>query len=173
MVAGPIQVIPPGLLGFLQLKSLGQNPDALLTDYRPTIEMRDWLFEANAENVFGGLSVATGGDTSAFFSPLAMVVPANEYWWVLNYTVTSALLVAGDTVHMLDCIFANPILGTQNVFQLSQQTPRDITGINRFARVHTGGFFVPPGSELGFGYTVTAAVTVAFTGFLRFLRLPI
>jgi len=178
-----IQVIPPGLLGYFNIKRNGINPDTLVGQYSPSIEMRDWLFHAGAENWItsrnGGVTPTIGlGPGPAvlgfkgFVTPI--IVPEGEWWYVHDFTVTTeSTLVATDTVSF--CVgYANP----QNApFTFCIQGDRQplITGAatGRSGFSHAHNFFVPPGSSLGFLLVANdTASTVDYFGYLRFTPLP-
>jgi hypothetical protein len=98
---GPVQVIPPGLMGYFNLKNHGQNPDVLQGFYQPVLESRDWLLAANLEQVQGYRELGTGTFVN-FFSPpqpngQPIVVPPNEFWFVWDI-IFHVVLGAGDVV---------------------------------------------------------------------------
>jgi len=179
-LSGPVQVIPPGLLGFLQIKSLGENPDALNTEYQPTIEVFPWLMEARAVDwtqdrgggTPAGVALATGLTGARAFSPNALVVPSNEMWWVEEYTI-NAVIAVGDAAYF-SCGLINPRLGVVNQYMLGDPSTIFDAGIALSAYARARGFFAPPGSELVILVSANdTATTVAYTGYVRFTPLPV
>jgi hypothetical protein len=174
-MAGPIQVIPRGLLGMLQLKSGGNNPSQLNETVQPVIDLYPQYKESLAQyQPLGGIALASGAVGPNFFAPLAIIVPDNEIWWCMNYGIYTGLMpVATD-----DCVFA-PLMRTTRVGSIRIElcpnaTPMpvapSVAAANRQKFAGASGFWMPPGSELGFFISsITAAVTVAFTGDLRYV----
>ena len=48
---GPVQRLPQGLLGFLQLKNAGRFPDVMIGSYQPTIELAEWLLNTTSDTL--------------------------------------------------------------------------------------------------------------------------
>jgi len=181
---GPIQVIAPGLLGFLQLKSRGENPGELSDTYGPSIEMRDWLFQARAldwtqERGGGsppGIGIGPGPATLGFnaFSPADLQVPASEMWWVEEFTISSGGLIATDTA-MIAPAYQRPLTGTSNLYQLGPSS-NAITGsaTGKRVTVQARDFFLPPGSRLGILVLQNdTATSIVYSGYCRFTPLPL
>lgn len=107
---GPIQVVPPGLMGILQLKQTGTLPGWLAQSVQPIIELRDWYFQArrvDEQTLFGSLPVtspnlATGSIGIKSFVTLVgnnpCQVPQNQTWFVENMTVFGATAAAADSL---------------------------------------------------------------------------
>ena len=89
----PLQLLPQGLLGFLQLKNGGQAPQFLLEGLQPSLELQPWYVESNAE-ILSANAVAVAG---AGITTSGIVVPQDEYWWLLDYFV-EFVFGAGATV---------------------------------------------------------------------------
>lgn len=176
-MSGPVQVIPAGLLGFFQLKSLGRNPADLAEAYQPIVEMRDWLFVTQSVDFGPGplaaVTVLGGVQGGQRFTANPIQTPSNEWWYVHNYTIRSAALVAGDTSNIAPLLFT-PITGVINTYLLTSNAGVALTGPNRTQGVSAQGFWMPPLSELGFLiYENTSAAGIAYTGTARITRLPI
>lgn len=173
---GPLQVWPPGLLGFLQLKNAGQNPQVLINALSPVLESFEWYMQATQLQAPYPMSVArTNGQTgaTAFTTPAGgLVVPQREWWWVDTFTVFAGGLVATDTVQLVPITF-DPIAGTlrQVGQEGSQKTGTASTrSVNAFARQ----FFAPPGSVFGVtASTCETAGTITVFGYVRYTVLPI
>ncbi|MCP4204909.1 MAG: hypothetical protein GY769_23620, partial [bacterium] len=80
-----------GLLQLLQLKSGGANPQSLLADVRPSIDLTDfWAFQLIGAPILNNESVAAAGTTS----DLNILNP--EIWIVYALSATLQLTTAGD-----------------------------------------------------------------------------
>lgn len=171
---GPIQVIPPGLLGLLQLKNFGRSPDMLNSTYQAVIESRDWVLQARAQD--SGLftrALPTGADFFFFDTPTTLTPGNEEAWYVWDYTVRASA-GAGDTISDLQPMYrmnGSPaavvhVLGPQSISLAgSAAAPRAIVGAHNF--------WLQPGAELGFYGSFVAATTITFAGYLRYTPLPL
>lgn len=79
----PINRIPQGFLDFFGLKSLGRNPEVLLDEVRPSLDMTEWYLRTNAEQMRGFTThtapfIAFG---DPFDGPI-FTVPPGEWWFV-------------------------------------------------------------------------------------------
>lgn len=172
----PIQLIPPGLLGLLQLKNNGKNPQELPDQVQAIMEMRDWYMECNHETVVQTVDVANGAvGFTAYTTPI--IVPATEYWFVEDYTVqTNTALIATSVVSFA----AAWRIVTGAVFsQFGVGTPQQLlTGVaagrGGFA-FSDRGFFLPTGAELGIRVMANevAAGNITYQGSVRITRLPL
>lgn len=155
---GPIQLIPPGLLGLLQLKQLGRLPDKLADTVAGVVELRDWYLTArrvDQTTLFGNATLVTAalgaGNTGfqAFHVGAAggpvCIVPQNQLWWVEQLTI-AASLVAADVIRVLPAVTSISGIGfgvavdyndvtTARARQLSCSIPR--------------GFWAYPGDTFG------------------------
>lgn len=180
---GPIQVIPPGLLSFFQLKSLGQNPDTIDSNLSPSLELRDWYMQArNVDwlNQVGAGSAPTrtlGDGVTQFraFSPNDIQVPSNEIWWIENFTVVAQLPNATDTAQF-SCGYVRPIVGNQSPY-VTGPVVGPMTGVagkNRVLMAGSGGYWVPGGSSLGMVVMINeTAGTILYAGYLRYVAIPV
>lgn len=76
-----INRVPQGLLGLLDTKTLGKNPDDLLSTVQPTIDLKA-LFLANS-GLTGTAVIEAGIVAGDIGNVVATVtVPAGELWWV-------------------------------------------------------------------------------------------
>jgi hypothetical protein len=102
----PIQVIPNGLMGLLQLKSLGQLPSILQTQVQPSLEMRDWYTQSRQvtqSTLLGAVPTIVGGMTTVGIAGFTPTVgpPVGFVWWVEQLTVTGQFAAAADTIRCL------------------------------------------------------------------------
>lgn len=169
-ISRPIQLIPRGLLGFFQVKNNGVNPTDLPDELQPILEMRDWYFQSQPEALpVGSIALATGANGFSPFTANPLVVPSDEFWFVLDYSV-QASLGAGDNAS-IKCGFRSPTLPTAYAFSKAPFLAAS-TGPNAFLESSASNFWVPSGGELGFFVQgLAAAVTVTFNGFARVARL--
>jgi len=168
---GPVQVIPPGLLGFLQLKGLGENPSALLQEYQPSIEVRDWLMAARYEVAIGNTSSGANGFQGA---GNLIVVPQNECWFVHFYGVRGQLAVAGNDMTEITPVMILDVLAGNNPIALAESHTcnRAAAGVVWASWVVARSFFAPPGAVLSAQFTnVTAGPANAIAATCLFTRL--
>jgi len=172
---GKIQVIPPGYLGFLQIKSEGRNPVEATDAIVPTFDMRTWYFQANMENTTGSRTIPDLSLSVANFGATALIVPEGEWWWIESYTVRSGgILAAGETI---DWQLGYAMFGAVNHYVM--KGPRTTHAGNAAGTVMPwtacGEFFVPPGAQLIImvnEWNVAAGGNLT-EAFVRFVRLPV
>lgn len=175
--SGPIQVIPPGLLSMLQLKSpAGQNPQVLNLDLQPTIELLDWYLLANCENLQalpGVTHVTADGPGFKLFTTNPIVVPNSEWWYVHYYTIGTTQLAAGDSMGVLKPMCQFMPGGAANFVTLGTDTCPATPALGA-ASVGASDFWLGPGTTVGFflGGIVSAA-GITFGGNMTFTRLRI
>lgn len=173
---GPIQVIPPGLLGFLNLKSHGENPDTMGSEYQPTIELGEWLLQRDYELVGGtAMTLVTANLGSRPFTGgvLSSPVPADEWWYVHEFCVFSVVIAVGDTVGGAVAWR----IGDPGNFGISIHGPHEVFAgaANKVALFRSDQpFFAPAGSQLALYVTqATFAVNLGLAGWARITRLPV
>jgi len=171
--SGPIQIIPPGLLGMLQLKSpMGVNPSVLNNDVQPSLDMAGWWLRAQRETfLLAGMSAVVAVGATAFAVwPTGPVVPTNEWWYVhnasLRITTGAGTLTAGSRIAFQQSSVAG-------IFYPVGEQMRALAA-NDIAVATTEDFWVPPGSQIGYLLAggAGANVTVNSDG-LAFSRLRI
>lgn len=175
----PLGVVPRGLLDFLKIKSMGQYPQRLSADIVPVFELVDWYAATNQEIwQLAAAAQATAAPGAGFDwvssvpSGLAMplVVPNNEFWYVLHYQCKAQVPGAADLVQVQPRLIINglgpSVLRGTNVGQV-------VAGANGMSNVGIAEpFFAPPGSTLqGELLRCTTATTATLTGTLRVCRL--
>lgn len=180
---GPIQVPPPGLLSLLNLKNTGRNPERMHDTYTPTLELRDMLLQFNlldALKTLGGtppgVNLTNGQVGARSFSPVLLQVPANEIWWVEEYTVRSVLPAAATEVNQFQAAYFTPLLGSLSTYAVGEASPV-VTGVAAYSRQNVAvarGFWVPPTSEIGMLVNINdTATSIAYTGYCRYNPLRI
>lgn len=169
----PIQTIPFGLLGYLQLKNAGQNPAELVDTVQPVLEMREWYYETNAEVIISALSglafipAATVAGNYTLFT-----VPNGQFWAILDYNVVINTQ-AGQTVNYRHQYLNAPApAGAAHGL-----TEYFLFGANNLKHTHMPRSYripiVGPGSPIGLNFSdlVTAAADIPGTAAVRIARL--
>lgn len=106
----PIQAQPAGLLGFLQLKNAGRNPEQLSETLLPTMDLVQWYLESDVRlNTGATAALASGTLGQQLTTTTTQVVPSNEQW-ILRGISIGADLVAGDAISAAP-IIRDPTLG--------------------------------------------------------------
>lgn len=175
---GPIQVIPPGLIGFLNLKHAGEAPHSLLAEYRPIIDTTEWLYQADAldwvASVGSGAQAqrtfnAIGGGGAAFATAggTALQVPTNQMWWIHELTVVAAT-AAGEALTASLAWHRNNVAGWYSL------SPPVTVGASQVFTVGARGFFLPPGAVPSLVvHQITTAGTILVSCPCRFTPLPL
>lgn len=175
---GPIQVIPPGLMGLLQLKQEGRLPSQLAETVAPVLELRDWyltarrvddlaLFPAGQPQV----GIATGGIglKTLLSGGVAAAVPGNQIWYVEELTIQVNTALATDSL-----AFSPMVLGNGNRSHQVGPTVFDsaFAGARQrslFAKADRG-FWAFPGDVFAVG--VTDVVSAGLTAFMTLRATP-
>lgn len=173
-MSGPVQLIPPGFLGFMQLKNSGRLPSELVDQINPTFSMLDWYMQANAETVSASTSGITTGGTGDVQFP-TLVAPDDQYWWVIAAELHMAASAGvGDRSS-----FGFVIVDTQNQrFAPDWQQPWDgsiaATAATPVAPIaFASRFFVPSGCGVRmFLSSLLTAANQTATLSMRIVRLP-
>lgn len=173
-MSGPIQVIPPGLLGMLQLKNFGKLPSEMPEVLQPVLELRDWMLQANSR-VIGPYTTTWANNQTGFANfptPSLLIVPPSEWWYVHQLTVYVSLPLGTDSAQYW------PGMALTNAGQIislgRSSTETVVAGPNRFLYTFTEPFFAPPSAQLGalIGQATTAT-TLAASATVRLTSLPV
>jgi len=173
MPSGPIQTQPGGLLGLLQLKNMGRNPDKLADQLQPVWDLQELYLQSQVENQTPDLSVTAPAAASGGFVAWATpaIVPAGEMWWVWNYSVL-ATTVAADTMTGLRPLIRTASAVTSQFARIGTDVATK-AGAGRII-VGCGGFWLSQGQELGlFTENLVSPAGVACLGYVNFTRLPL
>lgn len=166
----PIQSQPQGLLGFLQLKNLGQNPSELPDVLQPVLELRDWYLQTNSEIVSG-----TDAAIAAVGVSNNLIVPQGEYWFVHDVGLLIQL-AAGATWRGAICYRNGPagLLGIN--FQLAETInwaqATDGTNVLQ-GMTRDRPLIIPPDGRIGIQTSALSAPTVTGNVFARITRLKV
>jgi hypothetical protein len=169
--AGPIQVIPPGLLSLLELKSpAGRAPQLMPLDLQPQIDLLKWYLIAKAAAVVpgGSMTVVTANVGFNEFTTNPYIVPDNEWWYVHYFSVNTAVLAAGDALGPMS-VMAQIGGGVQLFNQLGPFSPSAVVGGNMTCAAFD--FFLPPGARLGVNITSLTSLGLVVAGQLFATRL--
>lgn len=147
---GPIQVIPAGLLGLLQLKNIGKNPNLMQDEVSPGIDLGKWWLETlAAEATETYTSTYIGGTNGPGMNGVGntLISPDTEWWWVKNYTVETAAVAAGTNIRFKPA-YLSPRFGVFRPYLLNDDA---VTASVVGERVICGArdFWMPPGAQLG------------------------
>lgn len=173
---GPIQVIPQGLLGLVDLKT-SLLPDVLKLDVQPQFDVLDfWLrAQANVDTATHSIALPTGlQGTFVGFTTGPILVPENETWFVHEYSADCNLNAgAADLVSFWQ--LAMRYSQTAPNARWAAMTPGlaqpgSAAGETRLQTAFK--FWAPPGSQLGLYISniVLAAGNVTFRGYFRITR---
>lgn len=176
-MAGPIQALPQGLLGLLQLKETGRNPSVMVETVSPNIELLEFFMQRQMQNelgLFGGspvtVAVSTVTETGFAVGGVTCQIPANQTWWIERLSVKCSFLAA-------DYARFVPVIVTPNTSSYSPCTDYNdvVTARARAGIVSTvGGFWLPPQSIFSLKtLDCTSAGGIVFNLALRAVPVPI
>lgn len=176
----PIQLIPPGLLGLLQLKQGGRNPNELLETVQATIDLRDWYFQSrtvDATTLIGGNpSIALTVPGNFVFTANPATVPNGQFWYVFDYTIDALIATAADSLRIAPCWIANNNVAPVQRYLLGPDA-NDIVSAraNRHLMAKADhGFWLPPGAALGVeAFDVLTGTSITVTAHVRAVPLSI
>lgn len=156
----PIQTQPSGLLGFLQLKNMGKNPAELPDSLQAVLEMREWFWETNSQDLLvgGNITPLTGSTTGVTL----FTVPSGFYWALLD--VSYGLSIgAGDSMEAA-LVYRAPQGGVQflNDLVFHDGASAGFTGVGRFFASRSNRIvLLPPGTTIELAITRVTNVTGA------------
>lgn len=170
-MSGPIQVIPQGLLGLLQLKQQGMNPSQLADYVTPQID----LFPLWIQRQTQGL--VQSGDTQALATgavgpqPFSTSVPATQAWFIEHMCI-SAIMGAADTCRIAPAVRDGGPAGT--TYCVDRDWADTITARARQLRTATNNFWVGPNQTFSMVvFDILAGTTITFGLVLRGVIVPI
>ncbi len=173
----PIQLSPPGLLNWLQLKTGGINPDTLQREVMPTIDLQEWWMRAACKRDSGALVDIGGATYGAIvtFGP-TVTVPNTAWWYVRNLTVRLQGQGPGAVITRFGLGYAVPTAGgvsPQGDFMLQDALYGSVTE-PAIGILSVRGFWLPPGAALGIWVDTVAvnAMRALVTG-IDYVELPL
>lgn len=172
-MAGPIQLIPPGLLGWVQLKSDGRNPSTLGEQIAPVWDLLPWYLESTARN-HTIIDSVVSGHASVGFAVFPTLLNGKNAWWVHDFTVRVAE-ASGDSVQFA-LHWENPVGGASRfVYQVSERSEFGV-GPRYNSQFARKPFFLPPNSQLGVIVMVndsTVVGNITYVAYARYSVLPL
>jgi hypothetical protein len=169
---GPIQLIPPGLLGALNIKNSGRNPQFLPDTYQSVLPMLDWLLLANQEVLQEGVAGIAASFSGFVAYPTKFIVPNDEWWYLHHISAQAGAAAAADTVQGLQPCMQIPGAVPTNI-PLGAPTQATLTGTIANGFYSTARqIFVPPGTQLGVLMNKVTAAVSACTLAAQITRLP-
>lgn len=180
---GPVQLHPRGLLGLLQLKNHGKNPEQLLETIQPVLELKDWYLQGESAQSLSGNFLATGAAnfSGAIFSSNAGGVlftpPVGRAWWVLDFSVAAPVSAAGD-IHRIGTVVSwvtgNGVVTALGPTEtLNQAAAASVNPVLQVAMTRDPVLLIP-GDRLGIRIVQsTAAVGTVYSGSVRYVEMQI
>lgn len=171
---GPIQTLPQGLLGLLQLKQQGSNPSQFVDAVQGTFELFDMYAQSRLLDVSGAnaaapspkpaVNVNTAGAKG--FGANGLIVPQGQIWYVYQYTLQCSLLAA-EYIRFAPVLYPAP--GSLDIVTLGPDYNDVITARARFALVgNTAPFWATSGASLGFAvYDIVTGGNINVTANMR------
>src|SRR5262245_56996064 len=111
--AAPLQVLPTGLVGFLQLKNGGQFSQELSRDLIPELDLLNWYMQTNAELITQ--STSPGVATNNPVTLANLTVPQGEFWYVSSYIAQITAGAGGTVVNGYAVVWRNDAAVNQAV----------------------------------------------------------
>ena len=155
-MAGPIQNVPRGLLGLLQLKTAGSTIPALADVLFPGLEMLPFYLVEREEYVGGNVNASSVAQTSV------ETVPNGELWYVKNLGLNT------DTLDADQALTACGIIVTTTGLNISIGVEWSVAASTRGHHgVAYHNFILTPGTGVG---ARVSAITVGAAGGLTLSR---
>jgi len=176
---GPLQLVPPGFLHLLGLKNQGHLPADLGEVVAPVLEMAGWYLRTNAQvdALVSGISLSSASNQEGVFSPNSIDCPAGETWFIHEYSIRAGV-PAGATNQIVNLA---PLIRYNNAGTIRwgllgpSGSAAAAAGNGAGVTVGAQGFWMPPGSSLGFyyGLALVAAGTIDLLGTIRATKLKL
>lgn len=158
----PINRVPAGLLGLLDVKSMGATPNRIEQRIRPIVDMQPYWSAQGRQFVANTPGTVSVNNVGIFISN-QLVVPAGKCWLVESHMAFASTLGAGATL-----AFAATIFGPNNQYIIAAPlTSTYATGNQPMSCLEFGGraFVALPGYKFGCHVAVYSAgpTNVEFT----------
>jgi hypothetical protein len=175
-VFGPLQVLPQGLLGFLNIKNNGLNPEWLRNSVQPVLDLQQWWFNTQASDLGSGATVLVADNGTGFnsFTTPQVAVPNGEFWFVTDCTIRTGALAATDACSFSVGYILPPSPFT--TFQLGVRTSASgAAGVASQGIASARMFWLPPGAVLAVANETneSAGAGITYTLNIRGSRLRI
>jgi len=174
----PIQIIPPGFLGFFNLKNEGKNPSEIPSLLTPTVELQKWYLNSSAQKMSATNATRNlTNDLDGFAIPTANVitVPDGEWWYVHNLIGWAILPAAANEAVQFAMGWVEP--NNFLDFEVPQPPSPLLTSSAAVTRRYfsvASDFWAPPGAVF-FWFLTTAETATNIPAFLngRITPLPV
>lgn len=100
----PINRYPASLLGFLDIKAMGNNPRYIEPNVRPILDLHPFYMGGSRVGASGLVAITSG----AIF-PANLTVPSSKAWIVDHVSLTGPGLVTGEVLYA--CPLIQPVAG--------------------------------------------------------------
>jgi hypothetical protein len=165
----PIQALPKGLVGLLDLNTGGVGPPALADVVAATFDVTQLYALGKRERLLQS-GVAAGTAPGSFAFAANLTVPQNEAWLVNLFTIVSTLAIGFQAQFCAALQLSTPAGGQS--FQLGAPVSNQfsVTASVIICRSE-GQFIAPPGAIFG-GVTLSLSAATAFSaaGAVDFVR---
>lgn len=164
--ASPLQVLPQGLLGFLQLKNGGKFPQSLGSDQlQSTLDLAEWYLATNG-NVQAS---ATTNVTAVGWTQLLQGANLWVYYYDISI-ITDAMGAGPETIEA--CLTAEfDTLSVPKYVGLGDFQSANVAAQRTMFQMRNRGVFMPP--DVRFGLWVKSVTgTIACTMYYRSVGLP-
>lgn len=158
MPSRPVSSLANGFLALLGVKNMGQNPDILLDEIRPGMDMFQWYAESNAQNAQGGFAQVTPVSNQLNI----FTVPPGELWFVhsLSCFVQLSVFPNATEIRAFGSIVSVPHPFASYVGDKIDYVAAVPTVLQSGAVLHAPSLrnvWAPPGSVLGISaFTISA-----------------
>jgi len=155
---GYLQVLPQGLLGFLQIKTAGGFPKTLSQELIPTLDLLEWYAQLNSETVFSAVinAIVSASASGANFPEFN--VPNGQVWIAHEYIVSFGVSATGSATSCQANIGRPASGGSTTAAYVSD--PENVAANSRVFCHVDRMLILGPGSTAGYliGPVLTAAV---------------
>lgn len=171
---GPLQVFAQGLLGFLNIKNMGINPEWLINSVQPTIDLQEWWFNTQAVDLGSGATVVLPDNSTGFnaFTTPQVAVPPGEFWYITDCSIRTSALAATDAASFSVGYIIPPLNLT---FQVGDRTSASgAAGVAAQGIASAHRFWLPPSAVLAVANeTNESAASITYTLTIRGVRLRV
>lgn len=170
----PFNRLPRGLLGLLDAKIGGQNPQQLDESVRSSVAL-DRFYEAQMREALTGTSLALVALGPVFWSTgsMAGVVPADEMWLIDQYSVQSQGMAAGEALAIVPLLRVNAPAGTYQDIFLDHPVVLTLALNEQAFSTAIRPFVALPGDSLGFQVWRRTAYAGTVSGIATVSRLKV
>ena len=168
-MALPIQALPKGLIGLLDINTGGVGPPMMSDLVAGTYSLDEHYMLGKRERIQTGL-IAGGVAAGDFTFAAALTVPGNEAWYVRSYSIIAAV-AAALTYQVMPTVIM-PFAGGTAAYALGPAQFNQTSALASLLLAPMSGVFVvPPGSVMGGRcLSISAAIAVSVQANIDFVR---